>query len=503
MLPACCAAVLAAAGAWAGALEPPARQEAQVPQPAREFRGVWVATVANIDWPSKSGLPAEQQRAELLALLDRAVELNLNAIVLQVRPACDVFYPSDLEPWSEYLTGQQGKPPEPFYDPLAYAIQQAHRRGLELHAWFNPYRARHSTAKSEPSPGHISRARPELVRLYGRYLWLDPGEPRVQEHSLAVVREVLQRYNVDGIHIDDYFYPYKENGPDGKPLPFPDEPSWQRYQESGGRLARDDWRRENVDTFVQRLHRLIKAEKPWVKFGISPFGIWRPGTPAQIRGFDPYVELYADSRKWLANGWVDYWTPQLYWKIDPPAQSYPVLLKWWAEQNPRGRHLWPGNYTSRTLDGTWPAQEICNQVRVTRNQPGATGNVHFSAKALFQQASPARIALAGGPYAQPALVPASPWLDDEPPRRPRVRTARGRDGGLRLAWSRTGGERVWLWTVQLRAGGGWVTRIVPGRQTSLELAELRLPRAPDVAAVSAVDRVGNKGRPATVRIPGA
>ncbi|HEU0052128.1 MAG TPA: family 10 glycosylhydrolase, partial [Longimicrobium sp.] len=267
-------ALLAMAGC-AGKAPPapaPAPEDAP-PAVRREFRAVWVATVANIDWPSRPGLPADSARRELDAILDRSAELRLNAIVFQVRPAADALYPSTLEPWSEYLTGAQGTPPDQAWDPLAYAVEGAHRRGMELHAWFNPYRARHPSAKSPNSATHISRANPELVKRYGQYLWMDPGEPAVQQRSIDVMMDVVRRYDVDGVHIDDYFYPYPERDSAGANIDFPDSASWARYVAGGGRLSRDDWRRHNVDVFIQRLYREIKNEKPWVKFGISPFGI--------------------------------------------------------------------------------------------------------------------------------------------------------------------------------------------------------------------------------------
>jgi len=255
------------------------------------------------------------QKAELLAILDRAAQLRLNAIIFQVRPACDALYASPIEPWSEYLTGAMGKAPQPFYDPLTFAVEEAHKRGLELHAWFNPYRAAHPSAKSPIASNHISKTKPSLVRRYGKHLWLDPGEKEVQDYSLSVVMDVVRRYDVDGVHFDDYFYPYKES--EGG---FPDDASWKRFG-AGGKLSRDDWRRENVNTFIRRVYETIKAAKPWVKFGVSPFGIWRPGNPSSVQGLDAYQELYADSRKWLQNAWVDYFTPQLYWRIIAPRQS--------------------------------------------------------------------------------------------------------------------------------------------------------------------------------------
>jgi uncharacterized lipoprotein YddW (UPF0748 family) len=458
--------------------------------PQREFRGVWVATVDNIDWPSKPGLPVEQQKSELVAIMDRAAQLKLNAVIFQVRPACDALYESKLEPWSEFLNGKMGQTPDPPYDPLAFAVEEAHKRALELHAWFNPYRAHHPAEKGEISPDHISRTHPEIVRQYGKHLWLDPAEPAVREHSIAVVRDVVHRYDVDGVHIDDYFYPYKEKGPNGAILPFPDDGPWQKYQASGGTLSRDDWRRSQVDRFVEELYHAVKAEKPWVKVGISPFGIWRPGNPPQIKGFDSYQEIYGDSRKWIRNGWVDYLTPQLYWRIDQTAQSYPVLLKWWAEQNVRHRHIWPGNYTGRVSDGSggWSVSEILNQIRATREQPGATGNVHFSMKVFSADRAGLDEALTAGPYAQPALVPASPWLGGKTPGRPKLREEPDPAGGHRLAWSLPGKDPAWQWVLRLRVGDQWKIEILPGTDTTHAL-----PSGTTEAAISAVNRFGAEG----------
>jgi len=470
----------------------PRGQAITPPAPLREFRAAWVATVANIDWPSKRGLLVEQQKREIVAILDKAADLNLNAIVLQVRPACDALYPSKLEPWSEYLTGTMGQPPSPFYDPLQMWVDEAHKRGIELHCWFNPYRAHHPSGKSPISPDHVSRTKPEITKSYGAHLWLDPGEKATQDHSIAVVMDVVNRYDIDGVHMDDYFYPYREKDAAGNDIEFPDDPSWQKYQQSGGTLSRDDWRRENVNMFVHRLYMEIKAAKPWVKLGISPFGIWRPGYPAQIRGLDQYSRLYADARKWLQEGWVDYFTPQLYWPIAQTPQSYPVLLMWWSEQNTKTRNLWPGIYTSRVGDGSataWPADEIVWQIKTTRGIAGATGNVHFSMATLMRDQSLCD-ALKRTVYREPALVPASPWLDSTPPAQPilKMNTASGT-----CSWTSAGGERVWQWVVQTRRNGAWQTRILPSSRTSYK------PESnPDVVAVTAVDRCGNASLPATL-----
>lgn len=463
------------------------------PEPVREFRAAWIASVANIDWPSEPGLPVAEQQAELRAMLDRAAALHLNAVILQVRPAADALYDSPYEPWSEYLTGTQGQAPEPYYDPLRFALEEAHARGLDLHVWFNPFRAGHPSAVSDYARGHVSQAHPEWVRRYGDYLWLDPGEPAAREHSLRVMLDVVRRYDVDGVHLDDYFYPYPIADSTGRDVPFPDSASWARAS-SDARLDRDDWRRSNIDRFVEALYQRVKAEKPHVLVGISPFGIWRPGHPPSITGFDPYAKLYADARKWLVEGWVDYWTPQLYWPIDQEGQRYPVLLAWWAEQNVRDRHLWPGNYTSRVAAGEhpWPVGELVEQIRLTRRQPGATGNVHFSMIALMQERNGLAETLAEGVYARPALVPQTPWIEAEAPPAPSVAVR----PPATLVLTPGGNGAVHRWVVRVRHGAAWSLDVLPGavREHTLEHGR------PDEVVVSAVGRLGRESAP--VRWPG-
>jgi len=478
--------------------------QGEAPPVSREFRGVWVATVANIDWPSKPGLTAWQQQAEMIAILNKAVELHLNAIILQVRPATDAMYASSLEPWSEFLTAQMGRPPEPQYDPLAFAVDEAHKRGLELHAWFNPYRAHHPAGKSEISTNHVSVARPEIVRSYGHYLWLDPGDTAVRRHSIRVITDVVKRYDIDGVHIDDYFYPYKERDSSGKLIEFPDSVTWKRYQNSGGTMSRDDWRRNNVDTFVRELYAEIKSTKRWVKFGVSPFGIWRPGSPSQIKGFDAYSELYADSKKWLNEGWLDYFTPQLYWPIAKEEQSYPVLLQWWISENTKNRNIWPGNFTSRvgaTGETSWKSQEILDQISSTRLTEGAGGNVHFSAKVFMQNSDSLDDRLLAGPYAGPALVPASPWLDSVPPRAPRAWLARDSiTRAVTLTMQPSAEEKAWLWVVRYRYGPDWTTQILPGAQTMHMFDGGAASSPPDEVVVSQVDRTGNESELTTASL---
>jgi uncharacterized lipoprotein YddW (UPF0748 family) len=456
------------------------------------MRAAWIATVANIDWPSTNNLTTEQQKAEFVNIVERAAQLKLNTLIFQVRPACDALYASSIEPWSEYLTGSMGEAPKPYYDPLKFAIEEAHKRGLELHAWFNPYRARHAAAKSPAGATHISRTHPEFVRKYGKALWLDPGERAVQDYSLRVVMDVVRRYDIDGVHFDDYFYPYKEQDAAGKDLDFPDEASWRRYG-AGGKLSRDDWRRENVNAFIQRVYQSVKSAKPWVKFGVSPFGIWRPGNPRQIQGYDAYAKLYADSRKWLVNGWVDYFAPQLYWSISAPEQSFPVLLKWWEEQNPKRRHLVPGMDSTRTLR-SWPPQEIVNQILLTRKQPGTSGHVLWNMKSVMQNERLSE-ALAHEVYVQPALIPALPWLQRVPPAKPKLSAAPS-GAKAEVTWLPGKPGEAWLWVFQTRRGGKWSTQILPAAEQTQVLTQ----PLPEIISVSAVDRFGNMSRATALQV---
>lgn len=514
-----CAAVLcavSASGAFAQPRAKPAPQSSAMRCPAseadcvppslrREFRGVWVASVSNIDWPSRKDLNTAEQQHELIAMLDRASASGLNAVVFQVRPAGDALYESKLEPWSEYLTGKQGQAPDPFWDPLAFAVKEAHARGLELHAWFNPYRAKHPSAKGPLAKSHMARRRPELVKSYGTHLWMDPGEPAVRAQTVKVVLDVVKRYDVDGVHLDDYFYPYKEKRANGS-TEFPDNASYKRYQKKGGALDRDDWRRQNVDQLIEDLHAQVAKLKPWVKFGISPFGIWRPGNPETVVGFDAYTQLYADSRKWLREGWVDYFTPQLYWAIDKQGQRYPELLQWWVDQNVQQRHMWPGNYTSRVSTSAsasaWRRDELVAQVRATREQPGSTGNVHFSARAFLDNPDSVATALAQQVYAERALIPASPWMGREAPSAPTVGVDKG-DGDDRLALTPTGKSVVRWWLVQMRHGATWQSQLVDGARRKVPLRELGSDSVgpAEVIAVTAIDRVGNASPTVAVRTP--
>lgn len=459
-----------------------------LPAVPREFRAAWVATVANIDWPSKPGLPAEQQQTEMRAMLDQAVALKLNAIVLQIRTSADALYESALEPWSEYLSGVQGQ--SPGYDPLAVWISEAHARGLELHAWFNPFRARPSTAKSAPDAAHVSQTQPAWVKRYGDQLWIDPGEIAAAEHTLTVFADVLRRYDVDGIHIDDYFYPYPVQDPATKTeVDFPDEPAWQRYLQAGGTLSRHDWRRRNVDELVRRIHAQIRQIKPWVRFGVSPFGLGKPALrPAGIAGFSQYDKLYANVELWLEQGWMDYLAPQLYWPRAQTPQAFAPLLDYWRGQNPQGRHVWPGLFTSRITDKpeSWPIEEIEAQIALVREKAPGSGHLHFSMIALQQNRRGIADALKARAYAESALVPATPWLEADAPAAPQLALVAGGQILHLTLQPGVGSKPVARYALWLRRAGRWAFH-APAAAT-LQLADDGV----EAIVASALDRVGNE-----------
>jgi uncharacterized lipoprotein YddW (UPF0748 family) len=453
----------------------------------REFRGVWVATAWNIDWPSQRGLPVEQQKNELIQILDRIQALNFNALVLQVRPTGDALYASQLEPWSEWLTGTQGKAPEPFYDPLEFAIAESHKRNIELHAWFNPYRAGSTSLRSPNVRPHIAVTHPEYVYPYGTNFWMDPGAKVVQDWTYRVILDVVRRYDIDGVHLDDYFYPYPVAG-----QAFPDDKTYSAYQAAGGKLSLADWRRDNVNRLMERLSNAIQATKRHVKFGISPFGIYRPGQPPQIKGLDQYEAIYADPKKWLEEGWVDYMAPQLYWRIDPPAQSYPALLQWWTENNPNKRHIYPGNRLS-VLDGKdWPVSEYERQVEITRNLAPklALGNIFYSMKPFSENRLGVTDRFKSSLYAELALVPSMAWLGIVPPAIPDAVVVK--DG--KLTWKAATSEDIRSWTLYKQNGDTWkLVRVIDAATTAIALE-------PGTYALCAVDKLANESAGVVVSV---
>ncbi|MFM8796444.1 MAG: glycoside hydrolase family 10 protein, partial [Betaproteobacteria bacterium] len=465
----------------------------QPPAAAREWRAAWVASVAHIDWPKQAGLSAATLRAQILDIVQRSQAMGLNALIVQVRPAADALYRSNLEPPSDYLHAQ-GQPGADF-DALALWVQACHAQGLELHAWFNPYRARHPSARGPLHAQHVARRHPAWVHRYGDMMWLDPGQPDAQEHSLKVIADVVQRYDLDGVHVDDYFYPYPIKGADGRDLPFPDEDSFKRHRPAGmgnSQAERDQWRRRNVDHFVEQMYRRVHALKPWVQVSISPFGIGRPDRrPAGIAGFSQYDQLHADVEQWCERGWLDALVPQLYWPRSRPAQSFEKLLDYWLATNPHGRHVWAGLYTSSVANGTptaWSPDEILWQIDRQRERSASTGHAHFSLQALLQDRGGLAQALPRSHYTQRALTPAMPWLAQGPaPSAPQA--LRLRDGPIALmAGPGAPARRFAVWRRPLAASSGsWRLELVQAHQT--------LPAAAggEVIVVQALDAAGREG----------
>ncbi len=441
------------------------------PEPAREFRAAWVATVFNLDWPSRAGLPAEQQKEELLHIIETAARLRLNALVLQVRPNGDALYQSRLEPWSVWLSGAGENPG---YDPLAYAIQEAHRRGIEIHAWFNPFRA---TISGRPSGrGHIARRQPGWLLQAGTTQILNPGQPQTRSYVLSVIMDVVKRYNIDGVHLDDYSYPYPPH-----------------HNVRDGRTPAQ--RREAINSFVQTLYRQVKQVKPHVRVGISPFGIWQPGFPSNVEaGINAYEDLACDARKWLANGWVDYLSPQLYWRCEGP-QSFPALMRWWSGINP-SRPVWPGIASVRIdskEDPGRPASEIGRQIGYSRQLARQScGQLFWSWRSLGTNRGGIHKVLRRM-YPTLALPPAMPWCGSTRPQRP---AAQAQDTGSGCAISWQGQARKWV--IQVGSRGRWFTLdVLPGNCTSTTLPP-RVANALDRIAIRPISATGMSGTPAVL-----
>lgn len=390
--------------------------------PRREFRGVWVSTVANIDWPSKPGLNSLEQQQEIVEILERHRRNGINAIILQVRPSADAIYSSSLEPWSRYLTGAQGKAPDPFYDPLQYWIEEAHRRGMELHAWFNPYRIKLSL-REELSEDHIIHAHPEWSFNYGSKAYFSPANPEVWGYLRSVVLDVVKRYDVDAIHFDDYFYPYQIRGEE-----LPDSTDFAAYGGDFYPGQIDQWRRHNVDTVIQILSRTIKEEKPWVKFGISPFGVWRnraedPRGSETSAGTSNYDGLYADVIHWQREGWIDYLMPQLYWRDDHPAADFSTLAHWWNDFG-YGRSMYVGlapyRIDSKSEYRLWRKDKFfLQQIDIIRSCEGLDGFGFFSSHHFFREDLLSLNRKLQKKYCSTAaLVPPMPWIDGEAPGAP-------------------------------------------------------------------------------------
>ncbi len=387
-------------------------------QPKYEFRAAWIATVANIDWPTRGNYDTEKQKAEYIALLDMHVKNGMNAVVMQIRPAADAFYPSEHEPWSEWLTGKQGKAPSPYYDPLQFMIEEAHKRGLEFHAWCNPYRAEMTVGKSSIAPNHITRKRPDWFLVYGGKRYFDPGNKEAQDYVVKVIRDIVKRYDVDALHFDDYFYPYR--------IPNREFPDIRTYTKYGKGMARDDWRRSNVDSIIVKLNRAIKEEKPDCRFGISPFGVWRNKSKDSLgsettAGQTNYDDLYADILLWLREGYIDYVVPQLYWEHGHRAAPYEVLVDWWAHHS-YGRHCYVGLGVYKGGSNTrWRDTNIIPlQIQDARKYETIQGQVYFSSKSFESNPNGWNDSLRNNYYKYPALLPPMHWIDSVAPAAPTV-----------------------------------------------------------------------------------
>lgn len=376
--------------------------------PKNEFRAVWIATVVNIDWPKNSVDPIGKQKADFIEILDTYKKLNYNAVIVQIRSVGDAFYPTELAPWSRYLTGKEGQSPSPYFDPLEWMVAEAHARGFEFHAWLNPYRATFDLKTETLSPNHDFFKHPEWMIKYGGKYYYNPALPEVQKHLTTIVEEVVKNYDIDAIHFDDYFYPYKIKGEE-----FNDTAAFKKYGEG---LSLEDWRRSNVNNFVKTTYLSIKNIKPWVQFGISPFGVWRnksvdPKGSETQSGQTNYDDLYADPLAWMENNWIDYLLPQLYWSIDHRTASYSKLLKWWSD-NSKNAAIYIGNstYKIRTdSDKRWNnPNEIPDQINVTRSYKNIQGNAFFSAKGFVNKNQDVAKLLLKNQYKYPALPPVVP-----------------------------------------------------------------------------------------------
>ncbi len=401
--------------------------------PKREFRAAWIATVTNLDWPSSNNLSTTQQKQELINLLDELQKDGINTVIFQVRSECDAMYSSSFDPWSYWLTGLQGTAPFPYYDPLEFAVEEAHKRGMELHAWFNPYRVERAVGNYTTAANHVTKSHPEWIFQISTTKYLNPGLPAVRNYISSVIYDVVSRYDVDGVHFDDYFYPYPPNNMTATPsnnalddAAFAADPR--------GFTNKNDWRRDNINIMVKQVNDTIKSIKPWVKFGISPFGIWQPGYPAGISGMNAYTDIYCDAINWLQKKSIDYLTPQLYWPFGG-GQDYGKLQPWWADSvAAHGLHYYPGHAYYRVASWTSPS-ELPNQIRLDRKNSKVHGGVFFRAKNFPENPKGVTDTLRNDLYRYKALLPVMNWKDVVPPNSVRnLKYERLANGQAGLKW---------------------------------------------------------------------
>lgn len=470
----------------------------------REMRAVWIASVYNLDWPSKKGLPAAEQKQEFIRLLDEIKAMNMNAVIMQIKPTADAFYPSAYGPWSEYLTGTQGK--DPGYDPLEFMIEEAHKRGLEFHAWFNPYRiTMNHTDLSRLSADHPAREHPDWTIAYGNQLYYNPGIPETQDFIVSGIEEVVKNYDIDAVHMDDYFYPYKIAG-----VSFPDQETYETYGKKAFTHI-EDWRRDNVNQLVKQINNTIKKEKPYVKFGISPFGVWRnikddPTGSNTTAGMTNYDDLYADTREWIQQHDIDYVTPQIYWSIGFQAADYDVLTKWWSnEVKGEPVHLYIGQAAYKINQNSDPAwsdpEEYFRQIELNRQSQLVQGSMHFSLKDINRNPLNVKNRLIEESYRKPALIPEMPWLHQKAPKKPIIQSVKKTSDGASLQIKNDPHSTVSYYAVYRLTNKGTYELLQTVRKEKDAITTIKdLPvnqKKMDTYKITALNRLHHESKPST------
>ncbi|GAB3987049.1 glycoside hydrolase family 10 protein [Spirosoma daeguense] len=485
------------------------------PPPKREFRAVWIATIDNLDWPTKKGLPVAQQQKEIIDMFDSYQRMGINAVIVQIRAAADAFYAKSSEPWSEWLTGQQGLAPDPFYDPMEFMIEEAHQRGLEFHAWFNLDRATFGKYSSV-APSNISNRKPQWMLKYGNRKLFNLGLPPVRSYISGLVANVVREYDIDGIHFDDYFYPYAEAG-----QVLRDDST---YRANFNGMKKDDWRRDNVNKLVVELRDSIRANKPWIKFGISPFGIWKNKSSdpdgSATNGGQSYYEIYADSRKWVRENLIDYIVPQVYFSSEFSRVPYKTLIDWWVRNcSASNCQLYIGHAAYRVGRGSerdpgwWRPTEFPNQMRYNRQQKLVQGSVFFSARNMRMNPMGICDSLQTNFYRYTALVPTMPWLDSIPPLPPHDLKAAVTPEGVELFWQQPGeasdGDVAFNYlvyrfegrrpTLRLNDPRYIVARCI-GESTTRFMDKTADPKKKYTYVVTTLDRLQNESKEAVIRV---
>ncbi len=469
--------------------------------PKRELRGVWIATVANIDWPTNRNESTQKQKDELISILDKLKASGINTIFFQVRTECDALYKSNYEPWSYWLTGEQGKAPSPFYDPLTFIISEAHKRGMELHAWFNPYRAVKTVGEYKIADNHISITHPDWILDFKTYKMLNPGIPAVNDYIAKIIADVVRRYDVDGIHFDDYFYPYTPK------ITTEDAKTFKKYK--GKFKDIDDWRRNNINHMVAEVYDTIQAINPRIKFGISPFGIVE-NKFAYTHGFESYKTIYCDPVNWLKNKTVDYITPQLYWEIGNKAADYGSLLPWWSTVVNR-RQIYVGIFSTKFAESTYKgsSNELEQQLRLSRQIINTYGTVFFSSKSITDNYSHFADSLKKY-YKYPALIPTMSWKDTIPPLEPKNLNAKVEENSIKLEWNKpdkaSDGDTALKYVIykfdfprQVNLEDAWhILKVQNSDETSFIDSTVGIENHEITYVVTALDRMNNESKPVVI-----